>query len=133
MRTKRKIHFVLDASAMLAYLKQEKGYDKVSEAIKIGSSISTVNFSEVLTKMIEKEVDMNEVASRLLALGVVTEPFTEEDAHKAADIYKTTRVLGLSMGDRACLSLSLRLGLPAMTADTIWAKLGSPFRIVTLR
>ncbi len=133
MRTKREVHAVLDSSAILAYLKQERGYETVRKAIQIGASMSAVNFSEVLTKVIEKGVEVDEVASRLLALGVVTEPFTEADARQAAQIYPTTRALGLSMGDRACLSLSLRLGLSAITADTIWAKLGSPFRIVTLR
>jgi len=133
VRAKREIHAVLDSSAVLCYLKQERGYEKVSEAIQIGASISTVNFSEVLTKVVEKGVDMDEVASRLLALGLVTQPFTEADARQAAQIYPITRALGLSIGDRACLSLSLRLGLPAMTADTIWAKLGPTFRIVTLR
>ena len=133
MRVKREYHAVLDSSAVLAYLKQERGYEKVCEAIKIGASMSTVNFSEVLAKIIEKGVEMDEVTSRLFALGLATQPFTEADARQSAQIYPVTRTLGLSMGDRACLSLSLRLRLPAITADTIWAKLGSPFRIVTLR
>lgn len=133
MRTARRYHAVLDASAVLVYLKQEPGHEPVRDAIHKGASISTVNFSEVLTKVIEKGANPNEVASRLLALGLFPQPFTEEDARQAASIYSITRALGLSLGDRACLSLSLRLGIPAITADKIWKKLGAPFHIVTLR
>jgi PIN domain nuclease of toxin-antitoxin system len=133
VRAKRECYAVLDASAILAYLKKEKGYEQVRDAIQSGVSVSAVNFSEVLTKVIEKGLEVDAVASRLLALGLVVHPFTEADARQSAQIVPMTRALCLSMGDRACLALSLRLGLQAMTADTIWAKLGSPFKIVTIR
>ena len=34
-----------------------------------------------------------------------------------------TRALGLSLGDRACLALGLRGGLPVLTADHAWQQL----------
>jgi PIN domain nuclease of toxin-antitoxin system len=133
VKAERKVHAVLDSSAVLAYLKQEQGYTLVREAIQKGASISTVNFSEVLTKVVEKGADSDKIATQLLALGLVPQPFTEADARQAAQIYPATRSHGLSLGDRACLSLALRLDIPALTADKIWAKLGHPFRIVILR
>lgn len=30
---------------------------------------------------------------------------------------------GLSLGDRACLSLAVLRGLPVLTADRVWARL----------
>jgi ribonuclease VapC len=41
--------------------------------------------------------------------------------------------LGLSLGDRACLSLGLRLNLPVLTCDRVWAELGLPLTIQLLR
>ena len=32
-----------------------------------------------------------------------------------------TRALGLGLGDRLCLALAARLGVPAVTADRPWA------------
>jgi ribonuclease VapC len=39
----------------------------------------------------------------------------------------------LSLADRACLSLALRLNLPVLTCDRIWAELTLPLRIQLLR
>ena len=43
--------------------------------------------------------------------------FREEDALEAGRLRRDTRHLGLSLGDRACLALGLRLGLPILHAD----------------
>ena len=40
--------FVLDASAVLALLGREKGWEEVEQAITVGSAISTVNVAEVV-------------------------------------------------------------------------------------
>jgi ribonuclease VapC len=45
---------VLDASAVLAYLQQEMGYEKVREALEAGAVVSTVNLAEVYAKVIDK-------------------------------------------------------------------------------
>ena len=43
-------------------------------------------------------------------------PFDEEQAHAAAVFRGATRGRELSLGDRACLRLAARRGLPAVTA-----------------
>jgi len=46
---------VLDASAVLAYLQDEKGCEKVDEVLSKGSAVmSTVNFAEVVGKLLER-------------------------------------------------------------------------------
>ncbi len=116
---------VLDASALLAYLQSEPGDDVVADAIADGASISTVNLAEALSRAAEQGTDPVKLAVQLTERGlldgaIAVEPFTSADAIDAARLRPLTRDAGLSLGDRACLSLALRLGVPALTADTAW-------------
>jgi ribonuclease VapC len=43
--------YILDASAFLALLNDEKGSEQVEEAIALGAAISTVNIAEVASKL----------------------------------------------------------------------------------
>jgi ribonuclease VapC len=48
--------YVLDASAILAFLNQEVGAEQVAETLT-DAVISAVNLSEVMTKLIERSYD----------------------------------------------------------------------------
>jgi PIN domain nuclease of toxin-antitoxin system len=50
-------------------------------------------------------------------------PFDPELATVTASLRESTKSLGLSLGDRACLALALTRGFPAVTTDRPWAKL----------
>jgi PIN domain nuclease of toxin-antitoxin system len=113
---------VLDASALLAYLKDEPGGDVV-EAVLAESVISSVNWAEVIQKAIAVGVLVEGMLDDLQALGLVVEPFTPLDGEVAGRLWEQTRSFGLSLGDRACLSLGLRLNVPVLTADRTWANL----------
>ena len=102
---------VLDASALLAYLKGESG-EKVVDGVLAESVISSVNWAEVVQKSIAAEVEVDGMLDDLQALGLKVEPFTPEDGEKTGRLWQQTRQAGLSLGDRACLSLGLRLGVP---------------------
>jgi len=128
-----KLQATLDASALLAYLQQEPGYEMVRKALREGgAAISAVNLAEVQAKLEAKGKDAKEITLRLKALGLRVFPFTEEDALLTAELYPPTRSKGLSLGDRACLALARRLGLVALTADTAWStlKLGVKVRLI---
>jgi PIN domain nuclease of toxin-antitoxin system len=117
--------FVLDASALLAYLRDEPGTDVVAEAIADGAVISTVNLAEVFSRAADRGADPAKLAATLTQGGllggaITVEPFTTADAIDAARLRPLTRNAGLSLGDRACLALVRRLGNPALTADTAW-------------
>lgn len=43
-------------------------------------------------------------------------------AHDIGMLVPATRAAGLSLGDRACLALARRLGVPALTAERRWAE-----------
>ena len=110
---------VLDASAVLAFLHQEPGWEAVQPTIEDGC-ISAVNWCEVAQKIAEKGLDVSHVRRLLADLGLAIEPFSPEQAESAASLWAHTRNLGLSLADRACLALAMDKGLPAMTADRAW-------------
>lgn len=53
-----------------------------------------------------------------LALTVV--PFDEDLAYVAGALRPKTRNRGLSFGDRACVVLGRRLGVPTLTMERAW-------------
>lgn len=116
---------VLDASALLAYLRDEPGADVVAEAIASGAVISAVNLAEVFSRVADRGGDPAKLAAELTQSGlldgaITIEPFTVADAIDAARLRPLTRDAGLSLGDRACLALARRLDAPALTADSEW-------------
>src|ERR1019366_7710002 len=119
---------VLDASALLAYLREEPGAVFVVEVIATGASICTVNLAEALSTAAGHGADPAELATELTVRGllggaVTVEPFTTADAIEAGRLRPFTRAAGLSLGDRACLALARRHGAVAITADDAWATL----------
>lgn len=123
---------VLDASALLAYLRAEPGSEAVDGVL--GSAlITSLNWAEVLQKSLSAGVEVEGLRQELQALGLAVEPLSAGDADTATLLWPQTRHLGLSLADRACLSLALRLNLPVLTCDRIWAELTLPLRIQLLR
>jgi PIN domain nuclease of toxin-antitoxin system len=120
---------VLDASALLALLQDEPGAPAVVEAIEAGAAISTVNLSEVLAKLTERDQQVRSSVAAIRQVvdraegGLRIEPFTEEDAVEAADLRPRSTKQGLSFGDRACLALAARFEVSAVTTDGAWRDL----------
>ncbi len=113
---------VLDASALLAFLQNEPGADKV-EAVLIRSCISAVNLAETLSKLVHYGKPLEAVAYQIDRLHIPVIPFDSGDAKIVATLWPPTRASGLSLGDRACLALGLRLAVPVLTAERAWATL----------
>jgi len=61
---------VLDASALLALLHNEKGADRVEEAILNKAVISSVNWAEVIQKVIAKNISIDNLDNELAAAGL---------------------------------------------------------------
>ena len=113
---------VLDASALLAFLRNEPGAEEVAAVLTL-SCISAVNLAETISKMVEYGKPLDDVSYQIERLRIPVIPFDAEQAKLVASLWKTTRVAGLSLGDRACLSLGLKTGLPVLTTERAWAKL----------
>ncbi len=105
---------VLDASALLAYLQDEPG-GEVVEAVLNVAVMSSVNWAEVVQKSIVAGIVIDGIRDDLEALGLRIIPFTPEEAEVVGRLWQQTRQYGLSLGDRACLSLGLTLNVPVLT------------------
>jgi ribonuclease VapC len=123
---------VLDASALLAVLLQERGADVVEHRVA-GAAISTVNYSEVLKKAVEKGGTLEGATSVVRSLQMEIVPFEEWNARDAARLYPATKDKGLSFADRACLSLALDLDARLYTADKRLAGVDVPIDFVLIR
>lgn len=115
-------HIVLDASALLALLKNEPGADIV-ESLLGNIVMSSLNVSEVATVLLDSDMTIKECQDSMLPFISTIIHFDEELAFLAADLKKKTKAYGLSLGDRACLVLGQKMNLPVYTADKIWSKL----------
>lgn len=125
---------VLDASAILAVLNREPGSDLIQEYFLEGI-VSTVSLSEVAAKLCDRGVGTHEVLEILPDLGLEVRAFDEGQAIAAGTLRETTRSLGLSIGDRACLALGIAEGIPIVTADRAWAAVpvGTSSEVVVVR
>lgn len=123
---------VLDASALIALLWDEPGAEAV-EPLLGGAVLSAVNWSEVLQRYDAHGIDLDGKRDSVEALGIAIEDFNADDAEVAGGLWASTRSAGLSLGDRACLALARRLGLPAHTADRDWRKVDVGVEVVVIR
>jgi PIN domain nuclease of toxin-antitoxin system len=96
---------VLDASALLALINQEVGSERVATVIST-ACMSAVNAAEVVSKLMDKGFSEIEVRDIFRALRLPIIPFDEEQSFISGLLHADTRNLGLSLGDRACLSLA---------------------------
>ncbi|HEV2097954.1 MAG TPA: type II toxin-antitoxin system VapC family toxin [Stellaceae bacterium] len=110
---------VLDASALLALLLGEPGADRVREVLA-GSALSTINLAEVVGHFSRNGAAENDIRLVLEPLPIDLIGLDEEAAYAAGLLLPVTRAAGLSLGDRVCLALARRLGVPAVTADRAW-------------
>ena len=123
---------VLDASALIAFMYHENGYERVAAVID-DSCISAVNLSETIGRFVRDGYDPETVMKRIGGSSIEIVPFGMADATLTASLLPATRQLGLSLGDRACLALAMSRGIGAMTADHPWLDLDLPIEIVCIR
>jgi PIN domain nuclease of toxin-antitoxin system len=109
---------VVDASVVLAWLQDEPGADDAERHL-IEGVIGAANWSEVLQKARQHGADPELVARLLVSFGLEVTDVVEADAVRAAAMWRAGSAL--SLADRLCLALGLRLGAPVATGDAAWA------------
>jgi PIN domain nuclease of toxin-antitoxin system len=122
----------MDSSAILALAFREHGRDHVAVALA-GAAISSVNLTEVMSKLLDSGLSPAQVDHQLDAFSLSVADFDRDLAMRTALLRAATRHKGLSLGDRACLALAMREKLPVMTADRVWTDLDLPVEVVLIR
>jgi len=123
---------VLDASALLTLISQEKGSDAVAKALP-DAIMSTVNLSEVAAILLHRLHIPEEEVRPMLSDLVESISFDETQAYIAAELMGTTKHKGLSFGDRACLALGIKLKRPVLTADKAWTDIKTEAQVILIR
>jgi len=123
---------VLDSSAVLAVLNDEPGADAVV-AILDDALVSTVNYAEVVGKLVERGSSYSQAQAALRAIVLTTVDFDIALARRTGALRAETIRRGLSLGDRACLSLAEREGVPAVTGDRSWVGAVSSVEVRLIR
>ena len=114
--------YVLDSSAILALMFLEPGKERVEEIID-HSVVGRINVTEILTKLIERGSALDEAVENFNELGIPVIELDETQSKRIAELRPLTKHLGLSLGDRACLALSIQSNAIATTADRNWSEL----------
>ena len=122
----------LDASAILAYLFNERGAERLTPEILATALVSTVNLAEVQTKLVKLGRSTEDAWIDAHSLGTLAVPYTSEHARIAGDLITQTEKYGLSLGDRSCLALAIALNAPVYTTEQIWRdlKVGIPIHVI---
>lgn len=124
--------YVLDASALIALALGEPGSGVVARFAQ-HALISTVNLSEFLQRLRDKGVPEGQALYQIARFEIDIVPFDLEQAQLAATLRPMTKHLGLSLGDRACLSLALARGRHVLTADHRMAEADVGIDVRTIR
>lgn len=119
-----KTEYVLDSTALIAYVGQESGHERV-QALLEKSAMSAVNLAESASKLIEQGFSAPEVREALARLKLKIEDWSEDLAYRSAEFSRFNKSHGLSLGDRACLTLAKHLHATAVTSDRAWRRLPS--------
>ena len=123
---------VLDASAILAVVHREKGFEKVVPHLD-GGLVSAVNFAEVLKKAVERDMELLTVRQLLQNFAIIVVPFDSLQAAETARLWPLVRSLGLSFADRACLALGILRAAAVLTADARIGEAELPVKIKMIR
>lgn len=121
---------MLDASAVLALIQNERGAEQVLKLLP-RALISAVNFAEVIAKLVRKTKNPGVVVRQLSLLKLRVVPWNEVSAQHSARFAHLAE-LGLSFGDRACITEAAIAGTRILTADRQWKELKEIGELVDL-
>jgi len=83
--------------------------------------IGAANLAEVVSKLRERGLSLDEVREALGGLHLDVRPLSAAQALIIGDLRPATKPLGLSLGDRACLALAIDLQAGMLTTDAALA------------
>jgi PIN domain nuclease of toxin-antitoxin system len=124
---------VLDASALLAWILDERGADAVFSMLPVAVAPASAMVEALYRSQEEpraSRLSMEELHETLSGLGLAIAPVTDEDTIRAATLIANSRtrhassggrIKALSLGDGLCLAVAERLRLTVTGGDQDWA------------
>ncbi|MFD7056879.1 PIN domain-containing protein [Streptomyces mirabilis] len=128
---------VLDSSALVAWVFQEKGADVV-DGLLSEAATTAANLTEVTYVCLQRGYTRppQELHQDLAALGLSVEPATADEAVRAGQLIHESRRdrqqydgRTLALGDALCIALAERLRRPLVTGDTLWKDMEDRFTV----
>ena len=134
MKPDSDLRAIVDASAVLAWIFNERGADTVEEVLGV-SGISAVNFAEVLFIASSRRYAADELEADLAAYGLSLLLFGGDEARTVLDVKRaeTRAGVSLSLADRCCLATAMVYELPAVVSDGEWELLELPIDVAPFR
>lgn len=123
---------VLDASAVICLVRREPGWDRVA-AFGNACDLSAVNLVEVAYRLTHHGFPPDEVEAVVRPLVGRIVPLDAKFALLTSSVHRSTRHLGLSLADCACLALGVAHRAAVVTADRKWSDLDLGIDIVQIR
>ena len=120
---------VLDASALLAMLLDELGCEKVMAALD-DALLCSVNLAEIVSHYAKLGASRADIEAMLHPLPIRVVPVDSALSYEAGMLRPLTLPGGLSLGDRYCLALAKREGVPALTAERRWPEIAAAAGVV---
>ena len=134
---------VLDASAIVALIRKEKGHGVIQQVVAAGAVVASTGLAEALIVCRRQGHSRTsaDLAVDLGALGLRVEPVTYEDAvemdylTQVSDQAKNENsdIGSLSLGDVACLAVARRLELKVIASDGTWELLDLGVEVLPFR
>jgi len=126
----KKLVAVLDASALLAYIKDEKGANSIKQIIN-NSIMNSINVTEAIIALGRIHPDRLPHYNNIINQIVINiyESDSELSFLVSEIIVKYRKEHNISLGDGYCLALGKLLSLPVYTADTAWSGLESKLNL----
>ena len=122
---------MLDSSAVIAVLRREPGAAIVERYLS-DALISAVTLQEIV-KVLLSDGALQDVAHAMIdPLNLNVAAHEVDDAWAAALLCKATKSKGSGLGDRTCMALAIKEGVPVVTTDKAWAELSIPGLTVIL-
>lgn len=121
---------VLDASALLAWVRNERGAETIGQLMSV-AVVPAPNLTEVLHRARRRGHRMSpeELHDHVVAMGLEVESFEQADAVRAAELllysleHPGPNDERLSLGDASCIAVAERLRLPISGDDSYWSLL----------
>lgn len=111
--------FVLDASAVVALLRDEPGAEVVRGALK-QAHVGVINLGEVAQCLFRDGWSRAEIEETIDALHIRVRAVRVDLVMTAAEIREIGRKRGLSQADCLCLALAKREEAIVLTGDRVW-------------